>query len=120
MSDLKQLAALLRAEFGKVATSGPMAALNVRDGLIALGWRPPAEMIESPEALAALATGTVIRDANGEFLRLDPYGLGEGKWYPAWLTGRAFDQDFGQVPSLNATVLWSPSIPQPATEEPRR
>jgi hypothetical protein len=74
------------------------------------GWRPPAQVIETPESLAALLPGTVIRDANEEFHRLNPYGVDSARtWFPAWLSGNALATDFGQAPTLPAIVVWSPT-----------
>lgn len=78
------------------------------DAAIAAGWRPPARVIETADERDALHASTVIRDANGEFHCRDPYDSGTGTWFPAWLTGRAYAQDFGQAPQLPAVVVWEP------------
>lgn len=44
------------------------------DAALADGWRPPPEMINTPESLAALPTGTVIRFQHGDIGSVD-HGL---------------------------------------------
>lgn len=80
------------------------------DAAESAGWRPPARVIETPEELDTLPNGTVILDDNDEFHRLNPYGMDEDRtWFPAWLSGNASAQDFGQTPQLPARVVHLPA-----------
>lgn len=73
------------------------------------GWRPPARVVTDRAELNSLPDGTVILDGNEEFHRLNPYGVDGGPiWYPAWVSGNAYAQDFGQDPELPATVVHTP------------
>lgn len=85
-------------------------AEHAADFLVRGGVRPPARVITTVEERDALPDGTVILDANEEFHRLNPYGMdfGPRTWFPAWLTGNAYAQDFGQVPELPAVVVHTP------------
>lgn len=69
--------------------------------------------VSSLEDLQSLPSGTIIMDSEDDAYRLDPYGAdGDVKrWYPAWVTGRAYEQDFGGVSAdvtLPAQVLYRP------------
>ena len=71
------------------------------------------DIVSSLEELQSLPPGTIIMDSKDEAYRLDPYGAdGDVKrWYPAWVTGRAYEQDFGGVSAdvvLPAQVLYRP------------
>lgn len=92
----------------KISTDSLAAVL--RETVVSLGWRPPAQVIETPEDLDTLPNETVILDANEEFHCLNPYGVDRDRvWFPAWLSGNASATDFGQAPKLPAVVVSSPT-----------
>lgn len=84
------------------------------------GWRPPARVIETAEALADEPTGTVLRSRHGDIASVDhgPHGdwLGTGTQVhflgpgtSGWLTvGDLIDPDMAG--SLPWTVLWQPEV----------
>jgi hypothetical protein len=50
---------------------------HLADAVIAAGWRPPAQVIETPEELEALHGGTVIRSRHGGIGSIDHGGADE-------------------------------------------
>ena len=78
---------------------------------VAQKWLTP--IVSSLEELQSLPPGSIIVDSEDDAYRLDPYDAdGDVKrWYPAWVNGRAYEQDFGGVSAniaLPAQVLYRP------------
>lgn len=98
----------------------PRDAEVVAAAVLAGGWRPPARVIETAEALADEPTGTVLRSRHGDIASVDhgPHGdwLGTGTQVhflgpgtSGWLTvGDLIDPDMAG--SLPWTVLWQPEV----------
>jgi len=74
------------------------------DALYALGWRPPAQVVETAEELDALPEGTVVRDAEGYVVERNADGYGS-------MAGGATEW-WAALP-LPATVLWDPTNASP-------
>jgi len=109
MPDLSSQAELAKILQGSIGLYKLPFFYDPARAVINAGWRPPVRVITDPAELDALPDGTVILDDNEEFHRLNPYGVdGVRTWYPAWLSGNALAEDFGQVPALPVTVVHTP------------
>ncbi|WP_043737786.1 hypothetical protein [Nocardia asiatica] len=90
--------------------------------VIAAGWRPPAERIETPEGLAILPTGSVIRSCNGTICSIDHGGTGEWRGMRTVLDFAAtFRMTVAEVAkdlpeSFPWTVLHTPDITERPSE----
>jgi hypothetical protein len=73
MSARDELDALIREHVNFYDDDTDVAA----DKILAAGWRPPAQVIDTPEGLAALPTGTVIRSRDGDIASIDHGGVEE-------------------------------------------
>ncbi|MCC3333553.1 hypothetical protein [Nocardia abscessus] len=91
---------------------------EVAEAILAAGWRPPAERIETPEGLAILPTGSVIRSCNGTICSIDHGGAGEWRGMHTVLDFAAtFRMTVAEVAkdlpeSFPWTVLHAPDIPE--------
>lgn len=70
------------------------------------------ETVGTLDELTTLPPQTIIMDSEGIACCRDPYGVNDKPiWYPAWLVGDHYSQDFGWKPdeiALPAEVLYRP------------
>lgn len=109
MSDHRDLVRILEAQMISYA-----AAQCAADGILAAGWRPPAPVVDTREALAELRTGTVIRFPDGDIGSVDhgPHGEWTGLFTRVHLLlpggGYVGVGDLPMIPVV-AEVVWSPT-----------
>lgn len=100
-SDRDTLAALIRSEYVTRPEGARPAPRVLAGAILAAGWRPPAQVIETAEDLAAVERGTIVHNSDGTIAcRFDEqYGVvfGDDRPFP-WsiLTPPVF-------------VVWSPT-----------
>lgn len=78
---------------------------------VAATWRE-ARTVRTIDELDALPVGTVIRDVDGAMYRRSPYSVDDdGRWYPAWTVGNAYERDMGvesrEIPTPGL-IVWTP------------
>lgn len=105
-----------------------MSANETADAILAAGWRPPAQVIESVAELDAVqsvqslvddercghvASAVVIRDADGDVYTRDVDNvldeIREGRHAGWWQNGTGRDDIDSSRLSYPVTVLWSPT-----------
>jgi hypothetical protein len=119
-SDRDKLAGILREATGGYTRTPPFFQ-RIADAVLAAGWRPPAQLLESMKDLDAVPVGTIIRTSTGRAaVKESQYDAPDAHGnYSEWSVAEGYDGSLcgsDELDDLPAVLLWSPTEKASPTE----